>query len=95
VRVETIAAHPQGKSRPKRLALRVWGIGASAHGDNRLPEGTDHVTIHATCDDGVDLGTSTRVTITLGLGEDPNRLDELIGKLTDLRSHQQRRALTK
>lgn len=87
--------HPKGNGRWRPLnngKLTNQGTGASASGGGSLPDDVDRVTIMVAADDGEDLSTSTHYVIAFGLDDDPNMLDALIGKLTDLRTHQQRRA---
>lgn len=61
-----------------------------------LPEDTDLVSVHAyitPCDGEAGPSTGTHVFITFDIDDDPNALDSLIGRLTDLRAKQRRNFL--
>lgn len=90
MKVNTKNAHPKGKGRSVRTEYNVTSIGATASGGAQLPDDTECVSIGAHAYDGEDSSVSTQLFITLGLDEDPNKLDALIVKLTDLRAHQRR-----
>lgn len=84
--------HPQGKGRRRYLLggeapANIVSIGAS--GPN-LPACTECVSV--TVREGGTEYTDTLAlhTITFEITDDGNKLDELIGKLTDLRAYQRR-----
>jgi hypothetical protein len=84
--------HPKGNGRRRELALsdNCASVGATTSGHGRLPDDTERVSLSFYETDGVDASTSTYHTITLSTDDDPNMIDALIGKLTDLRAHQRR-----
>lgn len=91
MRVSITKAHPKGGGRQVARDYKITGTGASASGGRRLPDEIDTVTISAHASDGIDMSTSSRAFVEIGLEDDPAIIDHLIEKLTALRAHQRRR----
>lgn len=73
------------RRRPTDYAVVVRGVGSSSRD---MTNGPEIVNFIAYASDGEDESASTRIAVAFTLNDDPDLIDSLIGRLTDLRAAQ-------